>query len=110
MKVKFYVTASGRSPVEEFIDSLSADAKLEIADAISRLESDSSLTMPLSRNLSNLHRGLHELKLRDRGGQIRIIYYVKKAEAIYLIHGFRKKTQQMPQNEIAIVLKRVREI
>ena len=66
--------------------------------------------MPLSRNLANIRRGLHELRFRDKGGQVRAIYFIKKSEAIYLVHGFRKKTQEIPQKELNIILNRIREI
>jgi len=47
---------------------------------------------------------------RDRSGQVRVFYYVKRGDVIYLIHAFRKKTQQIPQKELDTVLKRIREI
>jgi phage-related protein len=66
--------------------------------------------MPLSRHLSGIRPGLHELLIRDRAGQVRVIYYLKKGDAIYLIHGFRKKTQAIPMRELAIINKRLKEI
>lgn len=38
MNVKYYLTSSGRSPVEEFILELPEDTRLEIADAVALLE------------------------------------------------------------------------
>lgn len=38
MKVKYYLTSSGRSPVEEFILGLPEETRLEIADAVALLE------------------------------------------------------------------------
>ena len=66
--------------------------------------------MPLSRLLFSIYPGLHELRLKDRAGQARIFYVIKKQDGIYLIHGFRKKTQELPQREIALILKRLKEI
>ena len=66
--------------------------------------------MPLSRNLSSVHRGLHELRLKDRNGIYRFFYFIKKADAIYFIHAFKKKTQELPQKEIDVVLKRIKEV
>ena len=54
--------------------------------------------------------GLHELRVRDQAGQVRVFYYLKRGEAIYLIHALRKKTQQIPPRELEIVLKRIKEI
>ena len=110
MKVKFYLTQSGRNPVEEFILSLPAETRLEIADAVVLLESGQKLEMPLSRNLSSVRPGLHELRFRDRAGQVRVIYFIKKSEAIYFVHAFRKKTQTLPPKEVDLILRRIKEI
>lgn len=110
MGVRFFLSSAGRSPVEEFISSLSEETRLEIFDAVSLLNSGKSLTMPLSRNLSSIRVGLHELRFRDRAGQIRLFYYVKKQEAIYLVHGFRKKTQEISRRELDLILKRLKEV
>ena len=86
------------------------ETRLEIADAMVLLESGHRLEMPLSRNLSNIRPGLHELRIRDRAGQVRVIYYVKKGDAIYLVHAFRKKTQNVPKRELDVIFKRLKEI
>jgi len=110
MKIRYYQTPGGRSPVEEFLIALPEETRLEVADAIVLLESGQKLEMPLSRNLSSIRPGLHELRFRDKTGQVRVVYYIKKAEAIYLIHGFRKKTQTIPRRELDIVNKRLKEL
>jgi phage-related protein len=66
--------------------------------------------MPLSRNLAGVYSGLHELRLKDRTGQIRVFYFVKKGDAIYMLHAFKKKTQELPNLEIELVIKRIKEI
>ena len=110
MKVKYYLTSNGRSPVEEFVLALPEQTRLEIVDAIALLGSGRKLEMPLSRNLSSIRPGLHELRFQDRAGQVRIIYYLKRGEAIYLIHAFRKKTQGILSREIDLILKRLKEV
>jgi phage-related protein len=110
MKIRYYQTAGGRSPVEDFLLALPEETRLEIADAIVLLESGQTLEMPLSRNLSGIRPGLHELRMRDRAGQVRVIYYLKKGDAIYVVHAFRKKTQAIPRRELDIIHKRLKEI
>jgi len=51
-----------------------------------------------------------ELRLRDRAGQVRVISYLKKGDALYLVHAFRKKTQTIPRRELDIIHKRLKEI
>ncbi len=110
MRVKFYLKASGRSPVEEFLNECSQELRGDFFDAINLLALGQNLTMPVSKNLASIHHGLHELRLKDRSGQIRIFYFVKKGDAIYLLHAFKKKTQELPRKETDIALSRIKEI
>jgi phage-related protein len=110
MKIRYYQTPGGRSPVEDFLLGLSAATRLEVADALLLLEGGQTPGMPLSRSLAGIRPGLHELRFRDKAGQVRVIYYRKKGEAIYLVHAFRKKTQTIPRRELDVILKRLKEI
>lgn len=110
MRVKYYITPSGRSPVEEFINQLSESVRSNFLDALIVMESGKNLSLPVSRPLFGISRGLHELRLKDRSGIYRIFYFIKRGEAIYFIHGFVKKTQELPQKELEIVKKRLKEI
>ena len=96
--------------MEDFLLGLPEATRLEVADAIVLLEGGQTLEMPLSRNLAGIRPGLNELRFRDRAGQVRVIYYLKKGDAIYLVHAFRKKTQTIPRRELDIIHKRLKEI
>ena len=108
-KLKFFLMGSGRSPVKEFLQNQSEEMRSDFVDALSLLAGGTLLSLPLSRNLSSIHPGMHELRLKDRSGPVRIFYFIKKGEAIYMLHAFRKKTQELPQNEDAIALRRLKE-
>ncbi len=110
MKIRYYQTSGGRSPVADFLLGLPEATRLEVADALLLLEGGQMLEMPLSRNLAGIRPGLHELRFRDKAGQVRVIYYLKKGDAIYLVHAFRKKKQSMPRRELDIIHKRLKEI
>lgn len=96
--------------MEEFLRDCSKDVQGEFLDAVSLLEQEKVLSMPLSRNLSSIHRGLHELRFRDRGGQVWVFYFIKKAEAIYFVHAMKKKTQALPKEDVDLILRRLREV
>jgi phage-related protein len=110
MRVKYFLTISGRSPVEEFLKAQSEEILADYFAAVSRLEKGEILAMPRSRNLSSIYKGLHELRLKDAAGQYRFFYFIKRGEAIYMLHAIRKKTQELPKKEIEIVLKRIKEV
>lgn len=110
MKIKYYLTTSGRNPVEDFIKSCSQEIQKDFFDALLLLEAGLNLSLPVSRNLSSIYQGLHELRLKDRSGQVRVFYYVKRTDAIYVLHVIKKKTQELPKKEMAVVLKRLKEV
>jgi len=110
VKVRYYLKASGRNPVEEFLNDCSLELRSDFVDALNLLAAGEKLSMPLSRNLASIHQGLHELRLKDRSGQVRVFYFIKKNDAIYLLHAFKKRTQELPKNEIETVLKRIKEV
>lgn len=98
MKVKFYLSFSGRSPVEAFLADLSHEMRSDFVDTLVLLEDGQSLSMPLSRNLSSIHKGLHELRLKDRTGAYRFFILLKKLMEFILFmllkrrpKNFRKK-------------------
>lgn len=109
-KVKFYLQGSGRSPVEEFLQEQSEEIRADFVDALSLLASGQILSMPLSRNLAGIYQGLHELRLKDRSGQVRIFYFVKKQDGLYMLHAMQKKTQEIPKRDIELILKRIKEV
>jgi phage-related protein len=96
--------------VEEFLQSLDVGLKSEFFDALFLLEEGKNLPMPLSRNLSSIEKGLHKLRLKDRTGAFRFFYFIKKGDAIVFLHAFKKKSQELPLKEIAIVRKRIKEV
>ncbi len=56
MKVKYYLTMSGRSPVEELLADLSQELKTDYLDAIILLEEGQSLSMPSRKRLRSFRR------------------------------------------------------
>lgn len=66
--------------------------------------------MPLSRKMAGMGQGVYELRFRDVGGIYRVIYLVRKGDAIYLIHAFKKKTNKTPIKNIELALKRIKGI
>ncbi|MDZ4675989.1 MAG: type II toxin-antitoxin system RelE/ParE family toxin [Oligoflexia bacterium] len=86
------------------------DIRGELADALARLDEGHTLSMPLSRTMSSIGRGVHELRFRDRAGIYRVIYVLIGGGTIYLLHAFMKKASQTPQPNIDLAKKRLKEI
>jgi len=56
------------------------------------------------------HPALHELRLKDRAGQVRVFYFIKRGEAICMLHAMKKKTQEIPKRDVELILKRIKEV
>ena len=53
--------------------------------------------------------GAYEIRVRDESGVYRAIYVAKFEEAIYVLHSFKKTTQQTSHHDIEIAVARYRE-
>ncbi len=52
-----------------------------------------------------LEDGIHELRLKLSGDQVRILYFFCFRDFIVLTHGFVKRTRRVPQSEIDLARK-----
>jgi phage-related protein len=95
-----------RRELSEFPEEVRAD----LADALARLQEGHLLSMPLSRPMPSIGRGVHELRFRDRSGIYRAIYYLAGAGRIHVLHAFQKKTRETPWQNIQIAKKRLPEV
>ena len=78
--------------------------------ALDQLIRGENLSMPLSKPLFDIALGLHELRLRCAPNIYRIFYFIKSGDAIYIIHAIQKKTQQLPNKDRRLILRRLKEI
>jgi phage-related protein len=86
------------------------DVREDLADTLARLQEGHSLSLPLSRPMPSIGRGVHELRFRDRSGVYRVIYYLAGAGSIWLLYAFQKKTQKTSSHDIEVAQKRLREV
>jgi len=55
-------------------------------------------------------RGVREIRIRDASGAFRILYVVKFAEAVYVLHCFQKKTQKTGKADLDLAARRYRDL
>lgn len=92
------------------IKDFSGKAKQDLFELIGDLSAGVNLSMPLSRKMLGMGKGISELRLKDKDGIYRVIYFVKKKDCIYLVHAFKKKTQKTPQKNIDLAMKRIKRL
>lgn len=71
------------------------------------IEHGPSLRLPHSRALGS---GLFELRPRGRSGIGRAFYCFLVGKRVVIVHAFVKKTEQIPDKELAIARKRAKEV
>lgn len=67
------------------------------------------LSLPISRALPTLSKGLHELRLSGRAGEYRVFYIYKK-QTIFIVHCTAKKTQKIDKRTRGLLEARIRSL
>ena len=99
-KVIFYETADGKSPIEDFLNSLDVKMRAKLVAQLSLLESlGNQLREPYSKHLDD---GIFELRCKLGSNITRTLYFFFDGANIILTNGFVKKSQRTPPNEIAL--------
>lgn len=93
-----------------FIRGKEPAIRKEIGEALRDLQKGMSLGLPLSRPMPAVASGAHELRVRGQTTAVRVLYFVKLAEAIVVFHAFEKKTRTTPQRELAVGRQRLNEV
>ena len=86
------------------------DLKGDLADALAKLERGVILSMPLSRQMQSIGKGVSELRFWDRSGVYRVVYWIAASRRIWLIHAFKKKSQATSMINIKTSRERLKRI
>ncbi|MDE2463161.1 MAG: type II toxin-antitoxin system RelE/ParE family toxin [Alphaproteobacteria bacterium] len=60
--------------------------------------------------MNTIGQGVREIRIRDAAGAFRIIYVAKLADAIHVLHCFRKKTAKTRKADLDLAVMRFREL
>lgn len=55
-------------------------------------------------------KGVEEIRIVDESGAYRVIYFARRAEAVYVLHAFQKKTQATPKRDIEVARERLEQL
>jgi phage-related protein len=108
LPARFYVSATGRKPVREWILGLSDAERHTIGKDIQKVE----FGWPMGRpHCAPLGRGLWEVRSTfDESSRIARVIFCMGDGHMVLLHGFIKKTQKTPQADIDLAIKRMKEV
>ena len=105
-EVDHYKSESGRDYIQEFLDSLS-DLDRAIVDRNIYLLKIGEINFKLTKTVVPPH--IHELRCTLKDGIARILFFHAKGKKIVLTNGFIKKTQETPESEKTLAVKRMKD-
>ncbi len=60
--------------------------------------------------MQSIGAGVQEIRIRDAAGAFRVIYVAKFADAVYVLHCFRKTTRKTSKADLDLAARRYREL
>jgi phage-related protein len=103
LTVVFYRTRIGREPVRDWLKSLEPEDRKIIGEDIKLVQYRWPLGMPLVRKLEP---DLWEVRIQLSGGRIVRICFTVRQHQMALLHGFIKKSQKTPENDLNLARSR----
>jgi phage-related protein len=104
--VVFFRTDTAREPVREWLKGLKREERRIIGEDIKTVQYGWPLGMPLIRKLEP---GLWEVRSHFRQGIARVLFTVS-GQVMVLLHGFIKKSQRTPREELELARRRLADL
>ena len=105
LEVAFFQTSNGKEPVREWLLLLNDAQKKAIGTEIKVVQYGWPLGMPVVRKMSS---DLWEVRIKIPSGIARVLFTVDD-KLMILLHGFIKKSQKTPDNELKTAKKRLQQ-
>lgn len=103
LQVVFYQTDSGKEPVRDWLKELNREDRKAIGEDIKTVQFGWPLGMPLVRKIE---KGLWEVRIQLNNRIARILFTAHKG-IMLLLHGFIKKSQKTPANDLKVAKQRM---
>ncbi len=106
IKVVFYRTPAGTEVVRDWLRGLETDVRNVIGQDLMRVQYRWPVGMPLCRPMGD---GLWEVRSDLPGNRIARVLFCVEQGKLLVLHGFIKKSQKTPGEDLALARKRKRE-
>jgi phage-related protein len=103
--IEFYRTASGRCPVEEFLDSLSDQHAQKVVWVFRVVERFDLVPQQYFKKLVGTD-DIWEIRVQIAGNSYRLLGFFHGATLLILTSAFSKKQQKTPSREIDLAMER----
>ena len=106
--VNFYKTSEGKSPVAEFLDSLTAKEAQKVIWVLKLVEEMDRVPATYLKKLTNTEE-IWEIRVQAGNNIFRLLGFFDGDNLVVLNHAFQKKTQKTPARDIKIAEQRRRD-
>ena len=103
-EIIFYDSDSGNKPVEEFLDSLDSAPRAKFVRTLELLQAEQMVPAKFWKKLHGTD--LWEVRAEYAGNIYRILATTAKGNRVILLHGFQKKSQKTPRQDMEIAQQR----
>ncbi len=107
-EIRFYRSRFGRSPVEEFLDSLTAKQAQKVVWTLRLVEEMERVPSQYFKKLMGTE-DLWEVRTQHGGDTFRLLGFFDGPRLVVLVSGFAKKTEKLPRQELAVAAERRRD-
>lgn len=108
MKIYFFETGRGNSPIKRFIDKLPHEDQARFLEVIEEIEVHGFSAARVI--FKPLEGKLWEIKFRSIHSGYRVFYVLLEKELMVWLHAFSKKSQRTPRKELGIARQRMKEV
>lgn len=106
--IEFFRLPNGTSPVEEFLDSLAGKQAQKVLWVLRLVEEIEIVPRQYFKKLNN-RENIWEARIQFGGNIFGLLGFIANGTLLILTNGFAKKTQKIPQQEIALAIRRKKE-
>ena len=107
-EVGFYRTASGRCPVEQFLDSLTARQSTKFTWTLRLIEELEFVPKQYFKKLVGTD-DIWEVRVNVGGDTFRLLSFFDGPKLLVLNHAFAKQTRRIPRSDIRLAEQRKRD-
>ena len=104
----FYKTSGGRSPIEEFLDTLSPKQAQKVAWVLNLIEELDVVPRQYFQKMVNTDN-LWEARVKIGSNIFRLLGFFDGSKLVVMSHAFQKKTQKTPRGAIQLAENRKRD-
>lgn len=107
-EIIFYKLNSGKSPIEEFLNSLSSKEAQKVVWVLQLIEEAHIVSTKFYKYLSGTD-DIFEVRVQHGNNHFRLLGFEHNGTFVVLTNAFRKKDQKVPKKEIDLAQERKKE-